>query len=119
MGTLLTWGGMSQGGENVITSLFGPNFLPSLFPFLYPDETEPSDDTSDTEDPCAEGHDWEISDSLEPVCYTEGYTERTCKRCGKTETEYSTVQPHVYENGACRTCGLIEGCRRGLPVPHG
>ena len=109
MGTLLTWGGMSQGGENVITSLFGPNFLPSLFPFLYPDETEPSDDTSDTEDPCAEGHDWEISDSLEPVCYTEGYTERTCKRCGMTETEYSTIQPHVYENGACRTCGLIEG----------
>ncbi|MBQ4113476.1 MAG: leucine-rich repeat protein [Clostridia bacterium] len=110
LGGLALSGGLLAPGGNA-SAIIGSEFFGKLFPFLSPDETDSTDTTHapETEDPCANGHDWEITDTLEQVCYTSGYTERTCRNCGRSETEYTDPLPHTYENGACRVCGLIEG----------
>ena len=95
---------LGQGGALLPSTPSGGNPLGGLFPFLQPEETDTTEDTS----ACADGHAWD-TESIARVCYIRGYTQTICQRCGKTDTIYVDPLPHSYENGVCSVCGLIEG----------
>ena len=123
VGTLATLGGLGgvvQGGESGISALFGPNFLPSLFPFLSPEESdtphevtvrdpEEITDPPDTRTECQKGnHEWALSDTGDATCYRTGTLIYACVSCDETRTEAASL-PHTHENGFCTVCGLAEG----------
>jgi hypothetical protein len=99
-------------GESPWGDLFG-----SLFPFLSPDETEsePGDATEEpdatvTKNPCADGHDYEPQLEREASCYAVSIHRLVCRDCGRSKKERGEeILPHVYENGYCTGCGLVEG----------
>ena len=121
VGALVTVGGLGQ-AEGGITALFGQGFLPGLFPFLSPDEsdTEPPYEVSvrdpeeiteplDTRTECQKGnHAWELTDAGDATCYRAGTLTYGCALCAETRTEVGRL-PHAYEEGACSVCGLVEG----------
>ena len=89
----------------------------SLFPFLSPDETEsePGDSTEEpdatvTKNPCADGHDYEPQLEREASCYAVSIHRLVCRDCGRSKQEKGDeILPHVYEDGYCTGCGLVEG----------
>ena len=91
----------------------------SLFPFLFPDETEsePGDATEEpdatvTQNPCADGHDYqpEPEAEREASCYAVSIHRLVCRDCGRSKTEKGEeILPHVYVDGYCTGCGLVEG----------
>ena len=89
----------------------------SLFPFLSPDETEsePGDATEEpdatvTKNPCADGHDYEPQLEREASCYAVSIHRLVCRDCGRSKKERGDeILPHVYEDGYCTGCGLVEG----------
>ena len=89
----------------------------SLFPFLSPDETEsePGDATEEpdatvTKNPCADGHDYEPQLEREASCYAVSIHRLVCRDCGRSKKERGEeILPHVYEDGYCTGCGLVEG----------
>jgi hypothetical protein len=89
----------------------------SLFPFLSPDETEsePGDATEEpdatvTKNPCADGHDYEPQLEREASCYAVSIHRLVCRDCGRSKKERGEeILPHVYVDGYCTGCGLVEG----------
>ena len=100
-------------GGNPLGGLLG-----ELFPFLSPDETEsePGDATEEPPDretepnPCADGHDYEPQLEREASCYAVSIHRLVCRDCGRSKKERGDeILPHVYEDGYCTGCGLVEG----------
>lgn len=129
LATLGSLGGMGQAGDGGITSLFGQGFLPSLFPFLSPDETEtphevtvrdPDEESDETDPPketeppethpCTEGHTFAEKVNRPVTCYAVSRSHKVCEICGYEEDiRGKETLPHTYEGGYCTECGLIEG----------
>ena len=47
---------------------------------------------------------WSIT--KQSTCIENGYKERVCSVCNKTEKETLPLEAHSYENGVCTTCNL-------------
>ena len=76
-------------------------------------------------------HNWEKGKTVEPSCVTEGYTEYTCKNCGKTKKEnmqsalgHKWKDEVVIKNPTCEEDGEVEQiCERchtegpRVPIP--
>ena len=117
-------GNISGGG---LTSIFGPEFMGGLFPFLSPEETEsqnevtvrdPHEETDPPEtkpqetqppDPCAKGHTYEETVTRMATCYAPAKLHMTCTICGYEEEIFGETEAHVYKDGYCEVCGLVEG----------
>jgi hypothetical protein len=118
-------GGISGGS---LTSIFDPGFLGGLFPFLSPDETsseetesqnevtvrDPDKETAPAEtqppDPCAQGHTYGETVTRIATCYAPAKLHLTCGICGYEEDAFGETEAHVYKDGFCEVCGLVEGC---------
>ena len=62
--------------------------------------------------PCSP-QEWEPD--ISSTCYREGTECTTCSECGiKMTRKTGEIVPHVYEDGYCTVCGLIEGAETRL-----
>ena len=79
---------------------------------VQPEETD-TEETPDREtepNPCADGHDYEPQLEREASCYAVSIHRLVCRDCGRSKKERGEeILPHVYEDGYCTGCGLVEG----------
>ena len=66
----------------------------------------------------ASGHEFTETDKPS-TCTENGYTAKTCAKCGLTEREEIPAMGHDWENGVCTVCGAKENAETAKPETSG
>lgn len=100
------------GKEIDVLDMFGidPEDLqkPNKTPAGNPIETKPPQPP--VKHPCADGHDWVITEDRAATCYAVSRLTADCSRCDAERDELGEERlPHTFAGGTCSVCGLLEG----------